>query len=146
MLKEFREIAPKGVVDLAIGVAAGITLGTVIGAAFVQIISAVIRDLIYPVLAKFMGGVDFSGTYIMLSGKAPDGASLAEARRLGVTLAIGDLATVLINFIIVVLVFFFILKLLGKIIRVLRRPAPAVLPTDVQLLEEIRDLLAQKSA
>jgi large conductance mechanosensitive channel len=140
MLKEFKEFALKGnVVDLAIGV--------IIGAAFSKIVASLVEDIIMPIIgAVNPGGLDFSNLYFMLRGTAPAGASLADARKIGVPFAFGNFITVVIGFLIVAVVLFIAVKLINT----LRRQQPAEVPAtpedpaDVKLLTEIRDLLAAR--
>lgn len=140
MLKEFKEFALKGnVVDLAIGV--------IIGAAFTKIVTAVVEDLINPIIGALTpGGLDFSNIYLMLRGTAPEGASLADARKLGTPLAYGDFVSVVVNFLIVAFILFMIVKMINRLRREApaKEEAPAAPPADVQLLTEIRDLLAKR--
>jgi large conductance mechanosensitive channel len=137
MLKEFREFALKGnMVDLAIGV--------IIGAAFGGLVQSVVNDLLMPVIGLVTGGIDFSQMYVQLSG-AP-GATLAQAKENGATIAYGNFITLLINFVIVAWVLFMVVKAMNRLKRQ-PQPAPAVPPTptrEEQLLGEIRDLLARK--
>ncbi|MEK6541314.1 MAG: large conductance mechanosensitive channel protein MscL [Pseudomonadota bacterium] len=133
MFAEFREFIAKGsVLDLAVGV--------IIGAAFGKIVASLTDDLIMPVIGFIFGGVDFSNNYMLLSGTAPAGASLAAAKAAGaMVLAWGSFITALINFVILALVIFLIVKYANKAMRKADR-APAG-PSEVDLLTEIRDAL-----
>jgi len=138
MFKEFREFALKGnVMDLAIGV--------IIGAAFTKLVTALVDDLINPIIGALTpGGLDFSNIYLMLRGEAPTGASLADARKLGTPFAIGDFVSVVINFLILAFILFLMVKGMNTLRRQAPPPPPAAPPEDVKLLTEIRDLLATK--
>lgn len=133
MFAEFREFIAKGsVLDLAVGV--------IIGAAFGKIVASLTDDLIMPVIGFIFGGVDFSNNYMVLSGTAPAGASLAAAKAAGATvLAWGSFITALINFVILAFVIFLIVKYANKAMRKADE-APAG-PSEVDLLTEIRDAL-----
>ena len=136
MLKEFREFAMRGnVVDLAIGV--------VIGAAFGKIVDALVNDIVMPIIG-IAGKADFTNYYVPLSS-AVTATNLADARKQGGVFAYGDFITILINFLIVALALFFVVK--G--INALKKPAPAAAapppPSDeVVLLTQIRDALARR--
>lgn len=138
-MKEFKEFAIKGnVIDLAVGV--------IIGGAFGKIIDSVIGDLVMPIVAKIIGSPDFSNAYIDLNGVIPDGTPLVDARKLGPVLAYGNFLTVLINFLLLALVIFMMIKAINR----LRRkepppppPAPVISSTD-KLLMEIRDSLKNR--
>jgi len=136
-IKEFREFAIKGnVIDLAVGV--------IIGGAFKTIIDSVIADLVMPIVARIIGSPDFSNLYIPLKGGVPPGTPLAEAKKMGVPiLAYGNFITVVVNFLLLALVIFWMVKGINK----LKRQAPppespqAELSTTDKLLVEIRDAL-----
>lgn len=129
---EFREFAMKGnVVDLAVGV--------IIGAAFAKIVDSIVGDLIMPIVGRIFGGFDFSSYYLGLAGQ-PSGLPLAEARKLGAVFAYGNFLTVLVNFIILALIIFLMVKQINRLKRAHPAP-PAETPEDVRLLREIRDSL-----
>ncbi|MBV7484981.1 large conductance mechanosensitive channel protein MscL [Bordetella sp. BOR01] len=139
-LKEFRDFAVKGnAMDLAVGV--------IIGAAFGKIVDSVVRDLIMPIVNFILGGsVDFSNKFLVLS--TPDGytgpMTYADLTQAGaVVLAWGNFITILINFILLALVVFIIVKAINSARRKDEAaPAePAAPPEDVLVLREIRDLL-----
>ena len=61
MLKEFKDFIAKGnVMDMAVGI--------IIGAAFTAIVKSMVGDLINPFIGLFMGGVDFTNMFVVLSG------------------------------------------------------------------------------
>ena len=134
---EFREFAVKGnVVDLAVGV--------IIGAAFGKIVDSLVTDLVMPVISKLIGGVDF-GSHFMALGPIPTGAVTVEAiRKAGVpVIAYGNFLNVVLNFVILALVVFVMVKQINR----LRNKAPATPPApkeEVVLLTEIRDALVRK--
>ncbi|SRR5690606_5795630 len=139
-LKEFRDFAVKGnAIDLAVGV--------IIGAAFGKIVDSVVKDLIMPLVNYILGGsVDFSNKFLVLS--APDGyagpMTYADLTQAGaIVLAWGNFLTILINFILLALVVFIIVKAINAARRKEEEaPAePAAPPEDVVVLREIRDLL-----
>jgi large conductance mechanosensitive channel len=137
MLEEFKKFALRGnVVDLAIGV--------IIGAAFGKIIESMVGDIIMPVIGAVTGGLDFSNHFIALA-KSVTSTVLADARKQGAVLAWGNFLTVAINFFIIAWVLFLIVKGLNRLqLREEAKPAPP--PRQEVLLEEIRDLLARRSA
>ncbi|OWQ93668.1 large-conductance mechanosensitive channel protein [Roseateles aquatilis] len=145
-LTEFREFAVKGnVMDLAVGV--------IIGGAFGKIVDSVVKDLIMPIVGKVVGGLDFSNYFVMLSDPPANyaGPMTYEAlSKAGVPLfAYGSFLTVLLNFIILALIIFVMIKQVNR----LKREAPAAAPAeppptpeDIQLLREIRDSLRRDKA
>lgn len=114
MLKEFKEFAVKGnMIDMAVGI--------IIGAAFGQIVSSLVKDVIMPPIGLLLGKVDFSGLFVNLSGT--DYTSLAEAQKANAaTLNYGLFINNVINFLIVALTVFLLVK---QINRLKRAPAPA---------------------
>ncbi len=136
---EFREFALKGnVMDLAVGV--------IIGAAFGKIVDSLVKDLIMPIVSRIFGGLDFSNWFVMLGSPPPGygGPMTYEAlSKAGVPLfAYGNFLTVVINFVILALVIFVMVKQVNRLKREAPPPAaPPPTPEDVLLLREIRDLL-----
>jgi large conductance mechanosensitive channel len=137
MLKEFKEFALKGnVMDLAVGV--------IIGGAFGKIVDSLVADLVMPLVAAIFGKVDFSNLYLVLSGAAPAGASLADARKAAVVMGYGNFITVAINFIILAFAIFLMVKAMNAAKKPEPASAPAAAPeptNEEKLLGEIRDLL-----
>ena len=129
---EFKQFAMKGnVVDLAVGV--------IIGAAFGKIVDSVVADLIMPIVSRIFGGLDISSYYLPLAGQAM-GLPLAEARKLGAVFAYGNFLTVAVNFVILALIIFLMVKQINRL-KADTPPAPAATPEDIALLREIRDSL-----
>jgi len=133
---EFKEFALKGnVVDLAVGV--------IIGGAFGKIVDSAVKDLTMPVIGRIVGKVDFSNLYVKLAD-APAGTleTLDGLKAAGVpVLAYGNFLTIALNFIILAIIIFLMVKQMNRLKRA--EPAPAAVPTpeDVLLLREIRDSL-----
>ncbi len=130
---EFKEFAMKGsVVDLAVGV--------IIGAAFGKIVDSLVSDIIMPVVSKVFGGLDFANYFIPLSGQLA--TTLVEAKKGGAVLAYGNFFTVAINFVILAMIIFMMVKAVN---RMKQQESPAAAPAapaeDVLLLREIRDAL-----
>jgi large conductance mechanosensitive channel len=134
MLKEFRDFAMKGnVVDLAVGV--------IIGAAFGAIVGSLVNDIIMPIIGAF-GSLDFSNYFLALS-KNVTATNLADAKKQGAVLAYGSFITLAVNFIIVAIVLFLVIRFMNKLKRHEEaKPAEPPKPSaEVVLLTEIRDLL-----
>jgi large conductance mechanosensitive channel len=142
MLQEFKEFALKGnVVDLAIGI--------IIGAAFGRIVESIVNDIIMPIIAAITGGIDFSNMYLMLTGAAPEGAGLVDARKVGSVFAYGNFLTVVVSFAIIAFALFLVVKFMNRLKRrqeaaVAAEPTAEPVAADVKLLTEIRDLLAAR--
>jgi large conductance mechanosensitive channel len=117
MLKEFKEFAMKGnVVDMAIGV--------IIGGAFGKIVSSLVSDVMMPPIGKLLGGVDFTGLFLNLSGVPQP--SLAAAKAAGApTLNYGVFLQSVFDFLIVAFVIFMLVKQMNR----LKKPEPTAAPT-----------------
>ena len=113
MIKEFKEFMRKGnVLDLAVGI--------IIGAAFGKIISSFVADLLMPPIGMLLGKVDFSSLFVNLSGG--DYKSLSAAKAAGAaTLNYGLFLNAIIDFLIVALAVFLVVKSVNK----MKREAPA---------------------
>jgi large conductance mechanosensitive channel len=116
MLKEFKEFAFKGnMIDLAFAV--------IIGGAFGKIITSLVNDIIMPLIGQLLGNVNFTDLFISLSGKKFD--SLAAAQAAGAaTVNYGVFINTLIDFIIIAIVIFLIVKQINRM-----KKAPAAIPT-----------------
>jgi len=146
-VKEFKEFAIKGnAFDLAVGV--------IIGGAFGKIVTSVIEDLIMPVVAAMVGKPDFSSIYFAMgkgSELIPDGASLADAKKAAPDAAIfayGNFITVAINFLLLALIVFIMVKAINRMKKkeeAVAVAAPPVPTKEEVLLTEIRDLLKAKA-
>ena len=128
MFKEFKEFIMKGnVVDLAVGV--------VIGTAFGKIVTSFVSDIIMPPIGLLLGGVDFSNLVITLKE--------AGEKTAAVTINYGLFLKTIIDFIIIALVIFLVIKGMNKLRRKNTAKEEEVV-NEVGLLTEIRDLLKKK--
>ncbi len=140
LLKEFKDFAMKGnVVDMAVGV--------IIGGAFGKIITSLVNDLLMPLIGALIGNVDFTTLSATLRPEKLDAAG--EVIKKAVTLNYGNFIQVTVDFLIVALCIFLVIKGINKAKAATEKKeeapaepaAPAPKPDDVVLLEEIRDLL-----
>jgi len=151
--KEFTEFAIKGN-------AMALAVGTIIGAAFSTITKSLTDDLIMPVVNIFMGGADFSDAKIPLPRMpwVPEtyetvvneaGEEVVQAVQNYLTY--GNFISAVINFFILALVVFFIVKGINTLGEIGKKkeaeeaaaepPAPPAPSAEEVLLTEIRDLL-----
>ncbi|MFM7234058.1 MAG: large conductance mechanosensitive channel protein MscL [Flavobacteriales bacterium] len=142
MLKEFKQFALRGnLIDMAVAF--------VMGAAFGKIVSAFIDGMVMP-LVGLIEGRDFSNLYYPLSENvrkaceaaeaAGGGLSLDKAKEIGPVVAYGTFITLTIEFVIVSIIMFLVIKAMNKLRRNEPAPEPEVTRSE-QLLEEIRDAL-----
>ncbi len=123
MIEEFRKFILRGnVIDLAVAV--------VLGAAFGAIVTSLTNDIIMPLVGILLGGVDFASLSVQVGSAV---------------LAYGKFIQAIINFLIVGLALFFIVKAVNRAMEFRRKAEVVVAPPapaeDVVLLREIRDLL-----
>lgn len=122
VLKEFRDFAVKGnVVELAVAV--------VIGGAFGKIVSSFVADIVMPLVGVLLGGLDFTTLSIQV-GRAQ--------------VQYGKFIQACVDFAIIAWAIFLAVKVINRFHRK-EEAAPAVPPRDVLLLEEIRDLLKNRT-
>ena len=144
------------------GNAMALAVGTIIGGAFSTITNSLTDDLIMPIVNIFLGGADFSEAKIALprmpwvepTYETITSASGAEmVVEVQNTLNYGNLISAVINFAILALVVFFLVKSLNKLSELGKKkeeeapaeePAPPEPTAEEVLLTEIRDLLANK--
>ncbi len=107
MWREFKEFIARGnVIDLAVAV--------IIGAAFGKIITSLVEGVIMPPIGMALGKADFSNLFIDLSGQHP--VSLADAQLKGLpVITYGVLINDIVNFLIVALVVFFVVKAVNRL-------------------------------
>lgn len=127
---EFKTFVMRGnVVDLAVAV--------IIGGAFQAIVNSFINDLVMPFIGLITGGINFADQYLVL--KVPetvDPAALeaaktaADATALGATVwAYGSFITAVINFLIMALVVFLLVKAINKVQTIGKKKEEAPAPT-----------------
>jgi len=106
MLKEFKDFAMKGnVVDMAVGI--------ILGAAFGKIVSSLVSDVVMPPIGVLLGNVDFSSLAVTLRE--------ATETSPAVTIKYGLFINTIIDFVIVALAIFLVVKQMNR----LKKPAPA---------------------
>ena len=143
------------------GNAMALAVGTIIGGAFSTITKSLTDDIIMPIVNIFLGGADFSDIKIALPRMpwvAPTYETIVDAsgaeivQEVGNYLTIGNFLSAIINFLILALVVFFLVKGLNKMAAIGKKkeeapaeePVPPAPSAEEVLLTEIRDLLKQK--
>ena len=135
IFKEFREFAIKGnVIDLAVGV--------IIGTAFGKVVTSIVEDIMMPPLGWMIGNINFSDLKIALP-------TLIEWQKV-VTINYGNFLQISLNFLIVAIAVFFLVRVINRIKRTEEKKeakieeVKAEVAPDILLLQEIRDLLKTK--
>ena len=136
VFQEFREFISRGnVVDLAVGV--------IIGAAFGKIVTSLVEQVVMPPVGLILGRVDFSELKWVLSPEDPATEAIEE-----VAIQYGAFINTLIQFLIVAVVIFFMVKAINRLRReqaAAPDPAPAAPTPTEALLAEIRDELKRRT-
>ena len=145
--KEFSEFAIKGN-------AMALAVGTIIGGACSTITKSLTNDLIMPVVSIFLGGVDFTELKIELPRLFGEAPLDADGNPILNYLYWGNFISAVINFFILAVVVFVIVKVLNKLAELGKKkeeeapaapPAPPAPSAEEVLLTEIRDLLKEKN-
>ena len=133
IVSEFKEFITRGnVMDMAVGI--------IIGGAFTAIVQSLVNDLLMPVIGALFGGVDFT-TLRYVIREADEAAGVAEA-----AIKYGSFIQAIVNFLLIAIVIFLLVKGINKMHKKKEEPAPAPAPApepseEVKLLTEIRDAL-----
>lgn len=134
--QEFKTFAMRGnVMDMAVGI--------IIGAAFGKIVNSLVSDVLMPPIGILLGKMDFSQMSIVLREATKDAAGKDIA---AVTLGYGMFINTIINFLIVAVAIFAIIKVMNMAKKKEEaKPTPPPAPTkEEMLLSEIRDILKSK--
>ena len=135
------------------GNAMALAVGTIIGAAFSGITKSLTDDVIMPIVAIFMGGIDFSELKLTLPRLFGEPVLDEAGNVILNTLNYGNFISAIINFLILALVVFFLVKGLNNLSEMGKKkeeaapaepPAPPEPSNEEKLLAEIRDLLKNK--
>lgn len=136
-LKEFKEFALKGnMIDIAVGI--------IIGAAFNNVVDVLVKKVIMPPLSLLTNGINFQNKKIILRQALQEGETLIQDE---VAIEYGTLITIMINFLIIALSTFFIVKIMNR----LRSKAEdteekeVVTPKDIELLSDLKKIMKEQN-
>lgn len=138
MLNEFRDFINRGnVIELAVAF--------VLGAAFNPIVTSIVDRLMMPLVGAVVGEPNFDtvGTFACSPGGDPATGIAVDGQVCAGS--VGAVITALVNFLLVALALFFVVKAYNRFKAANEEPEPSdkpAEPDDVTLLREIRDLLA----
>jgi len=123
LVAEFKKFILRGnVLDLAVAV--------IIGAAFGKIITSLVNDIIMPPIGLLLGGVDFSNLFINLTPGKGAFTALADAQAAGAaTINYGVFLNTVIQFLIIALCIFLVVRAANRVQELGKKPAPAAAPT-----------------
>lgn len=125
-IEDFKKFIARGnVIDLAVGV--------IVGSAFGKIVSSIVDDILMPILGAIIGGIDFTNLSVTIGDAV---------------ITYGNFIQNVIDFLIIAVCIFFIVKIFEKFERKEEAKEVVVEPKkdeQIVLLEEIRDLLKNKT-
>ena len=144
ILKEFKDFIARGnVLDMAIGV--------IIAGAFGKITTSLVNDILMPFISWIFGTRDMTALNVVVREAVMDGETVVQE---AITIGFGTLVATVIDFLLVALVVFAIVKAMNKAKEVAEAkkkaaeeaapPAPPAPSNEEVLLTEIRDLLKNK--
>ncbi len=145
LFSEFKAFINRGnVIDMAIGV--------IIATAFGAITSALVNNIFMPLVGLATGGTDFTDklNWVVVAATTNEAGEVIDP---GVTIGFGTLLSAVINFLIIALICFAIVKSFNKMAERAKKaeepaaeePAAPPAPTEAELLTEIRDLLKENA-
>jgi len=106
-------------------------------------VDSLVNDIVMPIISTLLGGhIDFTNLFLVL-GNIPEGVprTYDALKKAGIPIfAYGNFITISINFILLAVVIFQMVKVVNRIRTIETPPAPPT-PEDVVLLREIRDSL-----
>ncbi|NLL90307.1 MAG: large conductance mechanosensitive channel protein MscL [Dehalococcoidales bacterium] len=120
MIEDFKTFILRGnVIDMAVGI--------IIGVAFGAIVTSLVNDIVMPPIGFLLGNIDFSNLFLNMSGT--DYASLSEARAAGApVIAYGAFITTIINFLIIALVVFLMIRVVNNLVKIGKKNEAAAAP------------------
>lgn len=135
-IQEFKQFAIKGnAIDMAVGI--------IIGTAFGKVISSIVDDIVMPPIGWLIGGVDFSDLKVTMPSIVISGVEQMKT----VTINYGNFFQTLINFLIIALCVFLMVKSINRLTGK-KKEVSKLIPkstNEEKLLTEIRDLIKKEN-
>jgi len=144
ILGEFKKFITRGnVIDMAVGI--------IVGTAFTAIVNSLVKDILMPFIGLIIGGISFVDLKVVITAATETTAEVA--------INYGTFIQKIIDFLIIALVVFFIVRTINRMrerlearrkveeaIKEASPPPMPVVPADIVLLTEIRDLLEKQKS
>ncbi len=131
IMQEFKEFISRGnVIDLAVGV--------IMGSSFTAIVNSIVNDLVMPFVGLIFGGINFSTLRIVVREATETTAEAA--------INYGNFLQAVVNFLLIAVVIFFVVKVINKFRKKKEepKPAPPKPSKEAELLQEILDTIKNK--
>ncbi len=132
-ITEFKKFISRGnVLDMAVGM--------IIGTAFTTIVTTLVNNVLMPAIGMLIGEIDFTELKLVLKPAVTDGTEILEPE---VAIGYGAFISAVINFLLIALSVFILIKVISCFKRKKKEepPAPPAPDPQIVLLTEIRDLL-----
>lgn len=136
-IKEFKKFAIKGsMIDIAIGI--------IIGAAFNNVVDTLVKKVLMPPLSLLTSGINFQNKKVILRHALQEGEKIIQEE---VAIEYGTLITVLINFLIIGLCTFFVVKVMNALRDKAEDPGNKVVvtPRDIELLCDLKGIMQEQN-
>ncbi|HLS31009.1 MAG TPA: large conductance mechanosensitive channel protein MscL [Flavobacteriaceae bacterium] len=136
-IKEFKEFAIKGnMIDIAIGI--------IIGAAFNGVIDVLVKKVLMPPISLLTSEINFEDIKITLRPAVLEGDKIIKA---AVVIEYGTLITSLINFFIIGLCTFFVVKIMNRLRDKAEEPKNKTVktPKDIELLSDLKNIMEEQN-
>lgn len=136
-VKEFKEFAIKGsMIDIAIGI--------IIGAAFNNVVDTLVKKVLMPPMSLLTSGFNFQNKKIILRHALTEGEKIINEE---VAIEYGTMITVLVNFLIIGLCTFFVVKVMNALRHKAEEPGNKIVqtPKDIQLLSDLKDIMKEQN-
>lgn len=135
--KEFKEFAIKGsMIDIAIGI--------IIGAAFNDVVNVIVKKIMMPPISLLTTGINFQNKKLILRHALLEGEKVINEE---VAVEYGALVTQLLNFLIIGLCTFFVVKIMNALRNKAEDPKNKVVktPKDIELLGNLKDIMEEQN-
>ncbi|GAK97588.1 large-conductance mechanosensitivone channel [Nonlabens tegetincola] len=137
IIDEFKEFAIKGnMVDMAVGI--------IIGTAFNNVVQTLVKKVALPPLAYLTDGLNFEDKKYVLKAAATNGAGKETSE---IAIYYGELFEVCIDFLVIGITVFFVIKMLNKLRNKSHNPEEKQVstPKNIELLNDLKLLMKEQN-
>ncbi|MGB5981506.1 MAG: large conductance mechanosensitive channel protein MscL [Nonlabens sp.] len=137
LIKEFKEFAVKGnMIDMAVGI--------IIGTAFNNVVQTIVKKIVLPPLSYITDGVNFEDKKYVLQEAAAEGSGETATE---IAISYGELINAVIDFFVIGLVMFVVVKLMNQLRQKADDPKNKVVvtPKDIELLNDLKELMEEQN-
>jgi large conductance mechanosensitive channel len=138
LIKEFKEFAVKGnMIDMAVGI--------ILGAAFNSVVDVLAKQVLLPPISLLSEGVNFAEKKLVLRDAIADASGKITTSE--VAIAYGQLAEVFLDFIIIGITVFMVVKFMNRLRTKAQdvEESSVVTPKDIELLSDLKKLMEEQN-